>query len=661
MTTIGGMEVVTPLSTGGMGRVLLAKRVGPHGFEKLVAVKVIRGELVRYDEIRRMFLDEAKVLSNLVHPAVAQVHDFGEERGTLFLAMEYVPGVAVSRLSKMRDGPLPPVIAARLIAETCRGLHAAHELKDLGGRPLGVVHRDVTPHNLMLTFDGKVKILDFGIALVRGREAEDTKNGLVKGKVAYVAPEQLDQQPVDRRADVYGAAVVLHELLTGQPLFGKAIAADRKKVPKPSKLADVPRALDAIVRRGLEVKPKDRYADAKEMAQALEKFLATAGGESLEDFAERELADAERQHRAWLAAVLAGDPVAETTQLDVTPSRRASIALPPDVAAPPQRYGLGRASLAFAAVVIAVVVAAMVFPERASDLADRAVARVSRSLPAPVGIAASAEWEAIAKRDAVADGMPADAPEDREAAEAIGELEDDAEAIVTEEDEGDEDADDAEAIFAEEDDAFGGGARGEGDAEENFADGDGGDARDGAGSSASSAGAGGAPDGLGGDNVGANGERRVGATTEVRGLAGGAPTGDASEARTVEAGAPAPGAIDRSATTQARGTRDGAPRSASPGSDTGGSARSGARALSSAPKRKKRRAADTSYGSLSILTRPGGWIYVGGKPFGRTPLKRARIHVGHHVVALRRPGDKRPRWVSKVYVRPGRHVRIRLR
>ncbi len=690
------MEVVTPLSTGGMGRVLLAKRIGAHGFEKLVAVKVIRGELVRYDEIRRMFLDEAKVLSNLAHPAVAQVYDFGEERGTLFLAMEYISGLSLSRLRAMREGPLPPTVAAAVVAKTCRGLHAAHELKDLAGKPLGVVHRDVTPQNLMLTFDGKVKILDFGIALVRDREAQETESGLVKGKLSYVAPEQLAKRPVDRRADVYGAAVVLHELLTGRPLFGgkhgPAVAADRKKIPRPSKLAGSPRALDAIVLRGLKLKPEARYDDAKQMAQALEKYLADAGGESLEDFAERELADAEREHRAWLAAVLTGDAVAETTELNATPSKKSSWVPPADV--PAKRSKLGRLASLVAVAVALAVVGALVAPERASALWSRGVARIGRWLPAPMHVAASR----TPVEEAVAEGMPADAPEDL-VAEA-GAVEDDAEVIVEEEDDVDEagakssaadTADDAEDA----DDGIGAAAASGGSAEPGDAPGTPA-ALAGGGGEAPSGGAGvderelavgrggEAPSGGAGVDeregpVGGGGEATSGGpgADEREGAAGGgAPSarndGEPGEVSRAAASGASGELEDAAFTTGAAAAKparaDNSGRSAGaggPGTSAAGAERaatSGAASKTPTARRAPpKRRSTSSYGALSILTRPGGWIYVGGKPFGRTPLKRARIHVGHHVVALRRPGDKKPRWVSKVYIRPGRHVRIRLR
>ncbi len=216
-----GLEILTKLSSGGMGDVLLARRRGVHGFEKLLAVKTIRGDLARRNDIRAMFHDEAKLVARLDHPAIAQVYDFGEEDGLLYLAMEYVPGLSLNKLLVKRQRPVPHLIAARIAADVCRGLHAAHQLTDVEGKPLGVVHRDVTPGNVILTFDGHVKILDFGIAFMNERESPDTQVGELKGKPSYMAPEQLRGERVDRRSDLYSLSVVLHEMLTGRKLFTK--------------------------------------------------------------------------------------------------------------------------------------------------------------------------------------------------------------------------------------------------------------------------------------------------------------------------------------------------------------------------------------------------------------------------------------------------------
>src|SRR5262249_57374499 len=166
--------------------------------------------------VRAMFLDEAAILARLNHPAVGTVHDFGEQGGTLYMVMEYVAGIP---LREVVQYGMPPVVAARAIAEACRGVHAAHELRDLAGHLLGVVHRDLSPDNLMFGFDGHVKVIDFGIALIKNRQAPVTELGTVKGKPPYMSPEQVKNEAMDRRSDVFSLAVVLWEMLTGRGLF----------------------------------------------------------------------------------------------------------------------------------------------------------------------------------------------------------------------------------------------------------------------------------------------------------------------------------------------------------------------------------------------------------------------------------------------------------
>ena len=305
--TLGGYEILYELKAGGMGEVLLARRRGPSGFERLAAVKTIRAELRGQEHLRRMFLDEAQLLARISHPAIAQIYDFGEDQGTLFLAMEYVAGVAFRELIPRRV--LPATVSARAMAEALRGLHAAHELTDLGGQPLGVVHRDVSPDNLMLTFDGQVKVLDFGIALMRGRQAPVTELGTIKGKPPYLSPEQIKNQPIDRRTDIFAAGVVLHEMLTtervfaGDSLLAIARAIEDDPIEPPSQLAGpLPAGLDQAVMTALERDPARRWQTAASFARALD--AAAAEGETLADFAGRVLFLEGQRHREWLADVL---------------------------------------------------------------------------------------------------------------------------------------------------------------------------------------------------------------------------------------------------------------------------------------------------------------------------------------------------------------------
>jgi len=307
----GAYEILYELKTGGMGAVLLGRRRGPGTFEQLVAIKTIRAEYAQAAAVRAMFLDEAAILARLNHPAVATVHDFGEQAGALYMVMEYVAGIAF-RDAMMHD--LPPAVAARAIAEACRGVHAAHELRDLAGNLLGLVHRDISPDNLMFGFDGHIKVIDFGIALIKNRQAPVTELGTVKGKPPYMSPEQVKNEAMDRRSDVFSLAVVLWEMLTGRALFegdsiyAIALAVEHQELRPPSHVigAPLPLGLDAVVMNALDRDPARRTRTAAELAEQLEQVIQTAGDETLEAWAERALDEPRRQHRAWLASVVAG-------------------------------------------------------------------------------------------------------------------------------------------------------------------------------------------------------------------------------------------------------------------------------------------------------------------------------------------------------------------
>jgi len=311
ITRLGAYEILRELKSGGMGAVLLGRRRGPGSFEQLVALKTIRAELAGAAAVRAMFLDEAAILARIGHPGIAAVHDFGEEGGALYLAMEYVAGIPFRALA---DLDVPPAIAARAIAEACRGLQAAHEVRDPAGHVMGVVHRDISPDNLMLGFDGHVKVIDFGIALVRNRQAPVTELGTLKGKPPYMSPEQVKNEAIDRRSDVFSLAVVLHELLAGRPLFqGDSIyavarAVEHQPIPPPSRVRGqaLPPGLDDVVLGALERDLALRTPTAAALAEELEQVIQAAGGETLEAWAERALAGPREAHRRWLAEVAAG-------------------------------------------------------------------------------------------------------------------------------------------------------------------------------------------------------------------------------------------------------------------------------------------------------------------------------------------------------------------
>ncbi|MEZ4288315.1 MAG: serine/threonine-protein kinase [Polyangiales bacterium] len=285
---IGRYRLCFELASGGMATVYLARADGVSGFEKLVALKRIHRHLAKEREYVDMFLDEARIASRITHANVCSVFDFGESNGEYFIAMEYLVGEPLSRVYRHvasdpneRQAKLLPLRMARLVADACEGLHAAHELRDNSGQPLNVVHRDVSPRNLFLTYDGIVQVVDFGIASATQR-VHQTSTGQVKGTFPYMAPEQMTgATAIDRRVDIWALGVVLWEMLTSRRLFRRdtdvntmyAVLSDEVKPPSHFR-SDIPPTLDAIVLRALQRDPNNRYQTAREMGQALRQFLA---------------------------------------------------------------------------------------------------------------------------------------------------------------------------------------------------------------------------------------------------------------------------------------------------------------------------------------------------------------------------------------------------
>jgi eukaryotic-like serine/threonine-protein kinase len=402
---IPNFDVLTRLGSGGMGRVYLAKHRGAYGFEKLIAVKVIHPERGQHEGLRAMFLDEARLVAQLHHPAIAQVYDFGESEGALYLVMEHVAGVSLSEI--LIDGArLPPLICASIFAAVCRGLHAAHEAKDVQGRALNVVHRDVTPSNLVLTFGGQMKILDFGIALMRHRSAPITTAGQIRGKPTYYSPEQIEGEPIDRRTDIYSLSIVLHEILTGQKLFSldefvgrpaapknwKTIAA---KVQPPSALVgELPEGLDRIVMKGLAVEPSDRYPDARSMAVELEAIIEREGCETLASFVERHFDSHREKHEAQMRTILGGTP-AEVPPLDQHPGTLDD-ADPPPVPEDPTQPGELEPPIEV--------------PEKATLVAKPPAAPRSKLLALMIGSSAAIAFAALAWLAFASEAPPPPAP-----------------------------------------------------------------------------------------------------------------------------------------------------------------------------------------------------------------------------------------------------------
>jgi serine/threonine protein kinase len=281
-TRLGRYELLLLISSGGMGEVWAARLLGEKGFTKLVAVKTMLPRLVGDPSYERMFLREANLASLVAHPNICGVYDLGEEHGVLYMAMQWVEGGSLYELLNA-GGPLIPRVSARIISDTCAGLHAAHELTDVTGRPLDAVHLDVSPENILVSVAGGVKLTDFGIArLLTDPTTISLAGRSIRGKAAYMAPEQAAGEPVDRRSDVFSMGCVLYEATIGAPPFTGGTLLDviravlRGQVDPPSKLMPkYPPALEAVVLRALASNPRDRFGTARDMHEALEQWLAT--------------------------------------------------------------------------------------------------------------------------------------------------------------------------------------------------------------------------------------------------------------------------------------------------------------------------------------------------------------------------------------------------
>jgi serine/threonine-protein kinase len=258
------------LAEGGMAEIYLASAVGAEGFAKDVVIKVVRSFLSNDQQFVQMFIAEARLASRLNHANIVQIFDFGRHDERYFLAMEYVHGASLWELRKRcreLGVPFPPTLAAEICAQVARGLQYAHSLSE-GGRRLGVVHRDVTPHNVLLSFDGAVKLTDFGIAKAT---TSQTAPGMLKGKFAYMSPEQSRGERVDARTDVFALGIVLWEMLTGGRLFdgdsdvAVLRAVQDSLIAPPSRLnPDVPQALSDVVMKALSRRLEERFQSAAE-------------------------------------------------------------------------------------------------------------------------------------------------------------------------------------------------------------------------------------------------------------------------------------------------------------------------------------------------------------------------------------------------------------
>jgi serine/threonine-protein kinase len=261
-----------------MGWVWLGRLRGSHGFAKHVAIKTIRAEFAGDERFRRMFLDEARISAGIEHTNVAQIFDLGESSGHLYLVLEWVDGASlehVARDAQETGKPVPLGIVLRIVADACEGLHAAHDLSDDKGRHLGIVHRDVSPHNILVSDRGVAKLIDFGVAKAKYRLIE-TSHGEIKGKLTYMAPEQAAGMFVDRRADVWAMGAVLHRMIAGSPPCGsfdelaRFFRGERSAIAVP---ASVPEQIREVLTRALALDPRERYETAEALHVALEQAM----------------------------------------------------------------------------------------------------------------------------------------------------------------------------------------------------------------------------------------------------------------------------------------------------------------------------------------------------------------------------------------------------
>ena len=284
---LGNYELVALLALGGTAEIYLARIDGAAGFEKYVVVKCLHDHLAEDHEFVQMFLDEARLGAQLDHSNIVQTLGLGEHEGRYYLVMEFIAGMSLALLARraverVPGGRIPVHLVLGIAAQACAGLHYAHT-RQSSGKPLNLVHRDISPQNIVVTFEGDVRIVDFGIAKAEERETA-TKSGTIKGKFAYMSPEQCHAKQVDARTDVFALGVVVHELLTGRRLFKRGTAYETYqailecKVPAPSAVNhELDPALDAVVMKALTKSLPDRYASAEAFGEALTKYLHSRG------------------------------------------------------------------------------------------------------------------------------------------------------------------------------------------------------------------------------------------------------------------------------------------------------------------------------------------------------------------------------------------------
>ncbi len=351
LTSLGKYELIKRIAVGGMSEIFLASQRGLDGFERAVIVKCIREDLDTDEEVKQMFLDEARIAACLKHPNIVHLYDVGRIDEAAYLAMEYVFGrdlleIGMRLRLQRKDFPLPVLI--KIICDVLAGLHYAHFVAEFEDQPLRVIHRDVSPQNILVSFDGVAKLVDFGIAKASARLSE-TRAGILKGKYAYMSPEQVRGKPLDHRSDQFSLAVVLYEALTGTRLFQRDTdystmeAVDRCDIPPLRVLRrDVPRRLARVLRKAMQRNPKRRFATCRDMERALHRLLRGSAVEKTERVAtflrhlftdelklrERAIADSDGRRHDLLVS----------SGFEMLEEKSTQIGLPPEAPLAQQRY-----------------------------------------------------------------------------------------------------------------------------------------------------------------------------------------------------------------------------------------------------------------------------------------------------------------------------------
>lgn len=337
--SLGRYELLAPIAKGGMGQVWVGRLRGARGFQKLVAIKTLLPASEDSARMERMLFEEARIASSIQHSNVVHTIELGEHQGALYLVMEWVDGEPLSQLLKVSGSRgLPLLLAVNLIGQTLRGMQAAHELCDEAGAPLGVVHRDISPHNILVSYRGVAKLVDFGIAKAMNQDSSSTTTGEIKGKFAYMAPEQILGGEVDQRADLFSLGIILYSLTCGAHPFKNhdsagvlhSITSD-EPATRPSLLKPgYSRTLEAVVMKALAKDREHRWSNAAEMRAALQRALPDAfavGVEAqLETYLTEVVGDRAREKRDFLrrAALSRGNSSADPASLDSASAQSAS-------------------------------------------------------------------------------------------------------------------------------------------------------------------------------------------------------------------------------------------------------------------------------------------------------------------------------------------------